>query len=191
VSERDYAIGVCGFPRCGSSMTMRMLHAGGIEPVEGSSPVSYELPGLAEFADHDPTMLIGRAVKLLDYVQWYGTDALPNVPWRFIWLDRNSRQQARSFVKFVSAVGGALTDADVPRIRSSFEQDRASCVAALQDVGPVLVLKYERTLRDPMAAGRQLEEFCGVLGLAAAVMVHDRSPECAPDLAFEMQGVAS
>src|SRR5437868_14126670 len=98
----DYALGVCGFPRCGSSMTMRMLDAGGLPPISGSSPGSYELAGLDNLSARATGDFIGHAVKLLDFVQWYGVEGLPAVPWRFVWLHRDHRQQARSFSKFTS-----------------------------------------------------------------------------------------
>lgn len=188
-----YAVGVCGFGRCGSSMAMAMLSEGGV-PVAGVvSPGSYELVGGLEVAWS--LDLNGRCVKLLDSVLYYG---LPRASgWRFVWLDRDPIQQAISHVKFVKAIGLASTlEADggdaraVDQFAASYRRDRARAVAGLHAAGRVTKLRYEDVLADPRAAAERLRrEVWPTLDVdAAAAAVHDRDGACRPDLAYEATG---
>lgn len=179
-------IGVCGFGRCGSSMAMAMLDAGGVPPVEGSSPGSYELPGLENMADVPAETLNGRAIKLLDAISYY---RLPKVPeWRFLWIDRDPVQQARSMVKFSEAVMGIeMADDDVERFAQSYRDDRSRVIDAYNALGKLFAVDYEDVLADPLRCAQFIS---GLVPApfdveAAAAVVQKRPPECAPDLAFE------
>lgn len=177
-------IGVCGFGRCGSTMVMAMLDAGGVKPVAGSAPLSYELPGLEALEGCD---LAGKTVKLLDGIQYYD---LPEATWRFIWLDRDVKQQAKSFVKFGSAVLGDLfqAGADVEAaIAESYVRDRPTTLAGYRARGLLLTLRYEDVLARPLTAAAQIRRTVAPqLDIErAASAVHVRTGECKPDLAFE------
>lgn len=190
-SQSPTCVGVCGFPRSGSSMTMRMLEAGGIAPVEGSSPGSYELRGgLEGFRWVDPAALDGRAVKLLDYGAWFGE--LPAAQWRFIWLDRDPTEQARSHVKFMGAVGGVeLPPAAVAKLANSFRADRPKLLRWYRSRGELLVTSFEAILGDPGREAVRLAAFVpGLDEFLAAAVPTERSPKCAPDLAFELSEVS-
>lgn len=186
---RDYAVGVCGFGRCGSTMVMRMLDVGGLPPVEGSSELAYELPDVTaeRLAAAD---LVGHAVKLLDFTHWYGVTALPDVPWRFIFVERNHKQQGLSMVKFLQGVAGVrdLRHDAAARLRRSFDGDKPGLIARLKARGELLRVRYEDVLADPVGEALRIGDFTGIEPLAASGVVHHRSPDCAPDLAFEMTG---
>jgi hypothetical protein len=176
-------------------MAMAMLRAGGVQFVAGSDPDTGELPGIGP--DSFDVPLEGRAVKLLDYILW---DDLPPVNWRFIWLDRDPMQQARSTAKFMAGIGG-ITGVDVDKLADSYGRDRPKVLAKLRGLGPVLTLDYERVLAQPKRAARQMalflagsrdgEEPVPAAALtnfdvrAAAAVVHQRDGRCRPDLAFE------
>ncbi len=182
-------IGVCGFGRCGSSMVMAMLDAGGIPPVDGSADRSYELPGLDSLPSLTPAALAGRAVKLLDGITYY---SLPAASWRFIWLDRDGRQQARSFVKFSRAlgiIGPGLVD--LSKIEASYVTDRPRLLAAYGALGPVLTLTSEGVLAYPFGSACVLADFLGrdFDTDAASRAVHRRSGECREGISFERFGV--
>ena len=83
---------------------MKLLDAGGIEPVAGSCEVSYELGGLMN-GELDRLDLEGCSVKLLDAVLHVG---FPKADWKFIWIDRDRYEQAASQVKFLSAIDWAV-----------------------------------------------------------------------------------
>ncbi|MDP9166651.1 MAG: sulfotransferase domain-containing protein [Actinomycetota bacterium] len=187
-----FALGVCGFGRCGSSMVMRMLDAGGLPPAAGSSPRAYELPDLSP--DSLTTLdLTGRAVKLLDYAQWHGIDTLPDIPWRFVFVERNHKQQATSMIKFLRGIGGIedLAPNATSAFRRSFDNDKPGLLRDLRGRGEVHVMRYELVLADPFREAQRLADFVDIDAVAAASVVHIRSGDCAPDLTFEMSGVAS
>lgn len=169
-------------------MIMAMLDAGGIPPVVGSAERSYELPNLEGLVDLIYDDLEGRAVKLLDSIGHY---SMPKAyDWRMIWLDRNHRHQAKSFAKFVRALGLVPegTTLDLGAIRRSYEVDREPTLALYRVMGPVLEMSYDATIADPHLAAAQLASFVGMPfdALAAATVVHRRSPDCAPGMDFEL-----
>ena len=191
------SVGVCGFGRCGSTMLMAMLDAGGIPPVVGSSDRGYEHPDVPTLADLDPADLDRRAVKLLDAVLYREplSRVLPTADWRFVWLDRKPGEQARSHLKFVQGVLGLPPRRGaVTALRDSYDRDRPRALARLRDLGPVLELRYEHVLRDPLAAAHVLRDFLWPVHEGqfkiwpASQAVHRRDGRCRPDLAFELDG---
>jgi len=176
---------VCGFGRCGSSMVMQMLAAGGM-PVVGEHPAYEDL-------DCNPITLPmiprldGKAVKLLNP----HLDPIPVGPkYRAVWLDRNLMQQARSTVKFLRGVAGiTVKPRDAKRIARAGEKDRPRALAALRQAlhGEPLVLRFEDILADPLEAAQQLAMICrremDVQAMARRVL--PRSPQCRPDMLIE------
>lgn len=178
-------IGVCGFGRCGSTMTMAMLAAAGVPFEATADPVSGE-GDLARLGD-DP--LDGRAVKLLDAVNY---TPLPRANWRFIWLDRDPTQQGISAVKMLALFPNLVEHLDGPPnpdvFAASYRLDRAPTLARLRQHGPVLQLQYERVLLNPWKAAKWISRFCAPIPFdtnAARLAVHDRTGDALPDLAFE------
>ncbi len=190
-----YAVGVCGFGRCGSSMAMAMLSDGGVPLAGVVAPGSYELMsgsvGEAWTLDLD-----GRCVKLLDSVLRQGIP--PATAWRFVWLDRDPMEQARSHIKFLTGLGlAALLEVDgspdeaVRRFAASYRRDRPRAIAGLHATGRVTRLRYEDVLANPQAAAERLRrEVWPTLDVdEAAAAVHDRDGTCRPDLAYEASGL--
>lgn len=188
---RGFAIGVVGFGRCGSSMTMAMLEAGGVPAVAGATPVARE----SDLRTLTAGACLGHATKLLDLPWAFGdVDDLFDGPvdWRFVWLDRNPIQQAKSAVKLMRGVWKQNTPASAAkRFQDGFVRDREACRAWYARRGDVLDLRYEDVLRDPTGAAKQLADHVGAPFdvVAAAGVVHDRTPKCRPDLAFEFAEV--
>lgn len=188
-------IGVCGFGRCGSTMAMSMLKAGGIPFVDGSDPDTGELSNLA--LDSLSMPLEGRAVKLLD---WILCSDLPPANWRFIWLDRDPIEQAKSTAKFLAPLDVVDDGMDLQWLADSYNRDRPYALTLLRSVGPVLVLEYGRVLAQPKKAAKQIAMFlAGSDGTSpvpasnlwfdvrsSAVVVHRRDWRCRPDFAFEI-----
>lgn len=183
----DFAVAVCGFGRCGSTMTMSMLVAGGCPP-GNATEVPYE---------GDPAALVGRdlsgtCVKLLHGGRMGEIPEGPTPAWRFVWLDRNPVEQAKSTVKFLRTMAPVTGITPLPfaeiGLARSFEQDRPALLGALRRVGPVLVLDYERVLARPhKAAALMRRELWPSLDVhAAAAVVHERGGACLPDLSFEL-----
>lgn len=190
-----YAVGVCGFGRCGSSMTMAMLSDGGVPLAGVVAPGSYELLGGG--IDQAWTLdLGGRCVKLLESVLHRGIPPAPG--WRFVWLDRDPLQQARSQVKFLRGLGfgslldggGVSEDDAIARFAASYRRDRPRAIAGLHAAGRVTVLRYEQVLADPRGTAETLRrQVWPTLDVdAAAAAVHQRDGTCRPDLAYEATG---
>lgn len=182
----DHAVGVCGFGRCGSTMLMSMLVAGGCPPGNAAA-VPYE---------GDPAALAGRdlsgtCVKLL-HGSRMGEIPAGTAAWRFVWLDRDADEQAKSMVKFLTVMAPATGIRPVAnaerRLARSFAEDRPYLLGALRKVGPVLVLDYERVLTQPRRTAKLLRRavWPGLDVDAAAAVVHKRTGRCLPDLAFEL-----
>jgi len=149
---------VSGFGRCGSSLVMQMLAAGGYPTVGEYPAYEVEAPEVlteAFLAAHD-----GMAIKVLDLHVY----PLPVGPaYRVIWLDRDYRQQARSMAKFLGATVGACFDrADLGKLKRSYAADRPKVFAALFRMGArVLPLRFELLVGAPNTAALRLAQFLG------------------------------
>jgi len=184
----SWAVGVCGFGRCGSTMAMMMLAAGGLPPVDGCELPPHELGSIDE-AWHAAAQ--GRSIKLLGPVTEYPITT--RVRWRFLWLDRDPVEQARSTIKFVRVFGlaGEADESDVARVARmarTYRRDRSRMLGKLHGLGQVVKLQYELALLDPRRAAQQLRDgLWPALDIdAAAAVVHDRDGRCLPDLSVEL-----
>lgn len=187
---------ISGFGRCGSSLTMQMLAAGGMR-VAGKAP-AFECeearPTRADFAPIDTAWLErhrGAAIKLLDPHRFL----LPRSDYRVVWLNRNLREQARSQCKFATMLLGVPTDRHTRKLfERSYAEDRPKALAALRRAGAeILQIDFE----DLIGAEREttalsLAEFIArpldIDRMLAAVL--PRGPECRPDLAIELSLIA-
>jgi hypothetical protein len=168
---------------------MGMLDAGGLPPIEGSSTGSYEVHSLIGFNVTQPKQVVGRAVKLLDYAQWFVDQGLPAVPWRFIWSDRDPGEQAKSNVKLMGAVLGEKIP--ISPLRKSYVRDRSMVLDRLRSWGEVMTTSFETVLADPTGEARRLAAFLAPLDVdAMAAVVERRLPRCAPDLSRELRAIS-
>jgi len=175
---------VCGFGRCGSSLVMQMLAAGGIATT-GDYPAfeddrmnftAFDLRWLAEQR--------GRAVKILDP---HKVPEFKSVPHIAIWIDRDPREQAKSHAKFVAAVMGI----DVSRehrkaIANSFRQERREAMlCASADPARLYRTTFEQIVEAPAAVLTVLIPWLAAFGFhldfdAARAVVRRRSRKCLP-----------
>lgn len=191
-TPRPFVTIVSGFGRCGSSLVMQMLDAGGMR-CAGIFP-SFEdaavTPGAVStinaewFAEQR-----GGAVKVLDP----HICRPPNgVPIRAIWLDRDHRDQAASHAKFMHLIFGVHVDRESRRrMERSYSRDRPAAVRAIIAAGApsILGLRFEDVLSDPAAAVWQINYYLGG-GLDVAAMagqVRRRGPECQPGMDLELR----
>lgn len=182
-------VGVCGFARSGTSMLMRMLDAGGVHPIDGSSPAGYEIDHLERRTpDEDwwweryrPRDFDRRAVKLLDSILRtplptfepgtilttgqgpLAADEFTFLNWRFVWIDREPREVAASQAKFLTALAPDLIATmgvpDRMAMQRSLRRDRTTALAKLRSAAPTLVVSYERILANPHGACATIAEF--------------------------------
>lgn len=185
---------VAGFGRCGTTLIMTMLDAGGF-PVAGPRP-SYELPGCWSIAGPDRDWLndqAGRAVKWIipspDRMEGVLRRDRPVV----LLLTRDLRQQARSQVKLLdSMVPLPIRHQAVKGMERSLRADLPVLRARLRARAEVTELFFEMVVQDGFAAAQVLDDllrrefgFQGFDMAAAARVVMRRHPDCLPDLRME------
>src|SRR5262245_14505758 len=133
-SQSERITFVSGFPRCGSSMVMQMLKAGGFplfydEGREAAyeTTLIFKLPG-------DCAWLLrcqGRAVKLLDPHVYTPPRELS---YDVIWLERDPVEQARSQVKLLNALGGALNTPAERLLAQTIVSEQPNALKAIHQI---------------------------------------------------------
>ena len=174
---------VVGFGRCGTTMVMAMLHAGGMPVLADLGTTSFEHSAVSSSRNGASDWIQkarGRAVKMLDITVFpppYGES------YNFIWLDRDPRQQALSQIRFMAIQGVPVREnrQTAGKLAASFKSDRAMAFATMRAhrEARILTLRFESVLADPTAAAMKLQDFLAVeldVGAAAAV-VRERSPK--------------
>lgn len=186
-AEPGPPVAVVGFGRCGSTMVMRMLRAGGIPFSEGAHSYSGEQTE-GDIAQAIAAVRPGTVTKLLD----------PNHPecrfppeadsWVFLWLDRDPIQQSRSWAKVCVLFG---LDRPTPlkqyEVRKQWAIDRETALNEKLP-GRVHTFRYEDFVNDPAATAQALADALPEYNLdvaAMAAVVHGRKAECRPDLTAE------
>lgn len=167
--QSDELIIVSGFGRCGTSLVMQMLHAGGIRCV-GQWP-AFEDEWTARHHNSAEWMAhaMGRAIKLLDPHRHVPPRDLPA---RGIWLDRSPREQAKSIAKLNHLLSGH--PAPNRRIVRGYERglitDRPAAMRALLQACAVdcIALSFEDLIRYPEALALRLVDFLAITPRVAA-----------------------
>ena len=185
---------VAGLGRCGTTMMMTMLDAGGF-PVTGPRP-SYELTERFSPTRADKPWLAaqgGNAVKLLDPTRYGLRESDFTTPPVVILMERRASQQARSQVKLLNSTSNQVL---IPRaaeklMRRSIERDTPRLRAQMGHLGFVYRLQFETVLADPASVAIRLARIVhhhfkrGFDHLTAADAVLPRDPKCLPDLWME------
>lgn len=175
---------VAGMGRCGTSLVMQILHAGGIKCLGGFPAFEPECVGF----DRDTRSLIsqtGVAMKILD-------PQLSSWPEKFdakiIWLNRDMREQSKSQIKFLQASTNAVIDSKAWRdVWKSLKIDKFKCVDWWNRCSTEpLFLSFEEVLSDPETSIRQIENFIGVKLPNAESCVIRRSPKSRRDISLEL-----
>lgn len=185
MSKKSTIAAVTGLGRCGTSMTMQMLVAGGMEHLSMGPPLydtlqGLDLPGETAWLGEAR----GKAVKLLRSDVF----APPKRDdWRWIWLERDTVQQTASVNKLFRALGRPAVDESC--LAQAASRSRANIKAA---GGRMLRLRFEEVLGDPcQAAGRIASHLGRPLDLEAmAAVVHGRGTACAGGLEFDADWLA-
>lgn len=179
---------VSGLGRCGSSLTMQMLHAAGLK-------CAGEYPAF----EPEETNMLGQKLKVLWCQQFEAIKILdphrgriPNFDYRVIWVDRDRVQQAVSQVKFAVFVGGLpYEDGAAGRICRSLLVEREQ--ALNQYAGkPRVEVSFEDAIDRP-------SKFCGAVAdllwpeypvnvekMMACVRKRKSGVLCAPGLDMEL-----
>ena len=184
---------VAGIPRCGSSLMMRMLHRGGIEPY-ADNLYSYEaedvlgLPSQTKWLDKAE----GKAVKILEPLEYRPPKTRA---YRFVVMTRDPIEQAKSQVKFARATGVdiAANQKTIRILAGSNERDTAALIKMIQGYpnAALLVISFEALILDPLEQALLVSDFCGGLHVSAMTAeVIDRLPQCLPYL-LELEQINS
>jgi hypothetical protein len=174
---------VCGLGRCGSSLVMQMLDAGGY-PCLGNGP-AYEPEEVSYRRDMKALLRKECAIKILDP---HRTPWTPVAGYGAIWLHRDFKQQAKSQAKFVRIVSGLHVSGQAWRsIASSLRSEESQCLKILCG-SPLLKLEFAQLLEHPTESAVSLAEFTGrnldVEKMASCVF--RRSADCQRGLDIEM-----
>lgn len=181
-SSRPGLVLVAGLTRCGTSLLMQMLHAGGFPVVHGhSGSPGFEHP--ANLGEGSLSAGARGALKWLDPQQWAPPRAVLSV-----YLGRDKAEQAKSMAKFFGALSGEdVPPAHVLELETSLREDEPRALKALRARGPVYVTSFETLLSAP---GVVLGYIAGVTrhGIdvdAALSVMRPRGPRCLPFLLEE------
>jgi hypothetical protein len=179
---------VSGFGRCGTSMVMQMLEAGGM-PVTGEWP-AFEV----DEAMHPEALsmewlqsMSGRAVKILDLQR----GKLPaGLAYNIIWLDRDPEEQAKSQAKMLRTFMGIIISREARRnMQKSFGPDRIKAMKMINAAQPLALfeLRFEEILANPQRFAESLavlDERLDAEMMALAVV--KRLPKCSEDMSLEL-----
>lgn len=172
---------VSGLGRCGTSLVMQMLHAGGVQ-CTGKYP-SFE--DVRTSVDMDVEWLrkqSGRAVKLLDPQRSPPSLAPPFEA--IIWLSRDLKEQAKAQAKLLRVLLGV--DADWRAMRRGLISDTPRALTLLRSFGaPLLALRFEAIVQHPRAAASAIAELLprhDVNVEAATRVVLPRGWRCLPGM---------
>lgn len=174
---------VAGFARCGSSMVMQMLNAGGY-PVTGLYP-GFEDKRALHTDCPSWSKLEGKAIKVLEP---FFVGVPKGYQYKTIWLQRDYEEQAKSNIKFARIMLGLpASEADVPAYVKGYKHDQPICMKLLKQRGELLKVRFEDILMYPRAYAKTFSEFLqkdlDISKMAEAVLL--RSFECQPELEIE------
>ena len=186
---------VCGFGRCGSSLMMQMLNAGGIATTGIYPAFEVECANLGAFDLEQLAEMRGRAVKVLDPHKAPSMDHIPRLA---IWIDRHPKQQAKSFAKFAGEVLGFNVDRGMRlACENSYRRERPDALrAASADPARLFRTTFEILVQSPGAAMTVLAEWLQPFGFhlnadLAATAALRRGTACLPYmLEFEQMRAA-
>jgi hypothetical protein len=156
---KDVITVVSGFGRCGSTLMMRLIHAAGIPVVADSMEGGLEYGPALKLPKESEWLkgCIGKAVKILD-PQRYTPPA--GLPYRFIWLDRDPTQQAKS---------------------RSMVRDRPLAIGAMQKLSKeVAVFRFEDLIESPNVQCLRLVNWLDApaSGSLLASIIRKRGTDC-------------
>jgi hypothetical protein len=187
---------VCGLGRCGTSLTMQMLAAGGVPCVSRFPAFEHEntIPTRQSGSMLDLDWLRahgGHAIKWLDPFRFVQLPA--DLPYTVIWLDRDPMEQSNSQAKFAWAVGGVPLPNRQQRkaVAARLPLDRVRSHSVLRTAMRKLYLRFENLIDPAAGVEIQIADFVapdfGHVDLAAMSRCRlPRGPECQGTLDIEM-----
>jgi hypothetical protein len=162
---------VSGLPRSGTSMTMKMLEAGGVpvftdgvRTADVDNPKGYfELERVKDLArEEDPSWVTaarGKAIKVISYLL---KDLPPTLNYKVLLMRRDLDEILASQAKML-ANRGEEADTDDGRMREIFQDHiwRASYLLRHQRHFDAIDVEYRAVLTDPGPAAARINAFLG------------------------------
>ncbi len=182
-AERPCII-VAGLGRCGSSLTMQMLHAAGVACLGRWPAFESNETVQATFCAYWLDRQANCAIKVLDPHR-LPIGALPNHV--VIWLSRNETEQAKSMLKFVSAEFPNIGKTRTARraVANSIKRDTQPARAKFASLrgGRFYSLTFDDIITAPGIMAQRIAEFLAPFGYALdpermAAVVRRRAPGC-------------
>lgn len=146
---------VAGVTRSGLTMTMQMLKAGGY-PCHGEYP-AFEPSDIGQIPFSE---LAGNAIKVVDT----HTQFPPTGDYHVILLRRNTREQAKSIIKFLNLVAGfkvSKSKGSIARFEKSVISDMAKIDAWAKRQSGLLEIDFESIISAPIAYSFKIADFVG------------------------------
>lgn len=179
----DTTIVVSGLTRCGSSLMIQMLYAGGcpISCEPGNEMISGEHSDqLSALRDIALGLTSGMAIKCLDP---HNFPLPPDKKYIFIWMRRDYKEQSKSIAKFMQMLLGVKESKRT--LARSFEQslpnETRKCFRLYAD-HPFIEVRFEDLINNPKEESERVADFLkDVVTLDTnrmAFPVINRSTEC-------------
>ena len=168
---------VTGLGRCGSSMTMGMLYAGGAPMSMRVKAPLFEMAGTKQNSYDWQYREEDLVIKVLHPCNHLWA---PDLEFRWIWLSRDHKQQSKSMVKLAVTMDKGLRD-------FSIKKATADSLAIIEKRGEQLLkLRFEFILKHPHHWAQRLADYLPDLDLdvdkMAEVVDTKRSPKCLPTM---------
>lgn len=183
---------VAGLGRCGSTMIMQMLRAGGM-PVVADNLVSCEDSRSNSITKKSSWLeeAQGKAIKVLlpDVIN------LPNeFSYRIIWIKRDYNEQAKSQVKFLRLLQAIHISSSAWKkmARELPKQEMIGMIKFKRRSLPIAIFTFEDILIDPLREAIRICEYLKqdhgyLLPTVMANVVKKRSSKCAEGLDIEIE----
>lgn len=168
MNNRPYVIIVSGLPRSGTSMMMKAIHAGGIEPLidhirkpdEDNPRGYYEFEPVKKIKE-DASWLLGAAGKVVKMVYRLLYDLPATQEYRVIFMDRNLSEVLASQKKMLERSGksgGGISDEQMAAL---FKAELVKCHQwlAKQPNFRVLQVSYKDMITDPQNECEKISRF--------------------------------
>lgn len=174
---------VSGLTRCGSSMMMQMLHAGGC-------PISCELGNEEISGEHSDQLSAlkeialgltdGMAIKCLDPHRF---PLPPDKQYVVIWMKRDFKEQAKSITKFMQMLLGIRESKRtmIRQFEKSLPGETKKCLRIFSK-HPLIEVEFEKVIHNSKEEAERVADFLKEIVLLntdrMASVVIDRSTDC-------------
>lgn len=177
MQQRPYIIIVSGLPRSGTSMMMKAIHAGGIEPIvdhirkaDEDNPKGYYEFELVKKTKEDAFWLTEASGKVVKMVYRLLYDLPAGYNYRVVFMQRDLTEVLASQKKMLDRngkMGGAISDEQMAVLFKA-ELDKCDKWLSAQSNFKVLYVNHRDMINDPFRQCEKINDFLdGGLNLQA------------------------